>query len=243
MAVGMTPINGGVGEGVITIFKMRNATTNAARKWEEWKIIRLTISSIGPDGDDGVPYFLSLTRDARGLAACTRSGHFFAWDIAGRGEPALISSGRVIIHAGIGAEVLTASFLFPDMQHILCSTMSMNDNNPGWVGCFTEPTRSAAQQAPHRPIRQVGLKIHHSAVSPNGNATAFLSRTGRINIVPIMHVEGDSNITTLAATYAEQRLQASLTPEGAGRIMFTPEGDKLIGVDKKGRVVVLSFKK
>lgn len=243
MAVGMTPINGGVGEGVITIFKMRNATTNAARKWEEWKVIRLTISAIGLDGDDGVPYFLSLTRDAKGLTACTRSGHFFAWDIAGRGEPVLISSGRVIIQAGIGSEVLTASFLFPDMQHILCSTMSMNDDNPGWVGCFTEPTRSVAQQAPHRPLRQVGLKIHHSAVSPNGNATAFLSRTGRINIVPIMRIEGDSNVTTLAATSAEQRLQASSAPEGAGRIMFTPQGDKLIGVDKKGKVVVLSFKK
>lgn len=119
----------------------------------------------------------------------------------------------------------------------------MNDSDPGWVGCFTEPTSSDAPKTPHHPIRQVGLKIHHSAISPNGNATAFLSRTGRIYVVPILHVEGDPNVTSTAATSAEQRLLASAAPEAAGRIMFTPEGDKLIGVDKKGRVIVLDFTK
>lgn len=141
----------------------------------------------------------------------------------------------------MGAEVLTGCFLFPNMEHILCSTMSMSDNCPGWVGCFTEPTRSNAQIPPHYPIRQVGLRTHHSAVSPNGRASAFLSFTGRISVVPMLHVDGDPNATSSAAICAEQKLQSSLAPESAGRIMFTPEGDMLIGVDKKGKVIVLHF--
>ena len=121
--------------------------------------------------------------------------------------------------------------------------MSTSEIDPGWVGCFTEPTRFTAQPPPHNPIRQVGLKLHHCAISPNGSAIAFLGRTGRINIVPVLRVEGDPNVTTTAATSAVNRLHPSVTPESAGRIMFTPEGDKLICVDRKGKVAVLCFTK
>lgn len=95
MAVGMTPINGGSGKGVITIFKMRSTATKSGQKWEEWRLIRLTVPLTGISTDEGTPYFLSLTRDGKGLTTCTKSGHFFAWDITGR-QPVLISSGRVI---------------------------------------------------------------------------------------------------------------------------------------------------
>ena len=95
MAVGMAPINGSPGAGVITIFKMREPT-NVGQKWEEWKIIRLLIPPSGYIDHHGAPYLLSLTRDGKGLTACTKSGHFFAWDITGQNEPVLISSGRVI---------------------------------------------------------------------------------------------------------------------------------------------------
>lgn len=141
----------------------------------------------------------------------------------------------------MGAEVLTGCSLFPDMQYILCSTVSMSDNCPEWVGCFIEPTQSTAHTPPHHLIRQVGLRIHHSAISPNGRATAFLSCTGRISIVPILHIDGDPNVTSSAAISTEQKLQSSLAPESSGRIMFTPEGDMLICVDKKGKVIVLNF--
>ena len=93
MAVGMAPITGGVGEGAINIFKMRSATN---QKWEEWKLIRLTVPHVGGGDNFGVPYLLSLTRDGRGLTACTRSGHFFAWDITGRPDPILINRGRIL---------------------------------------------------------------------------------------------------------------------------------------------------
>lgn len=101
VAVGMVPITGGVGEGAVNIFKMRSATAGVGQKWEEWKLIRLTVPYFGGGGGDnfGVPYLLSLTRDGKGLTACTRSGHFFAWDITGRPDPILISSGRILTEA------------------------------------------------------------------------------------------------------------------------------------------------
>ncbi|KAF8460629.1 hypothetical protein BDZ91DRAFT_738835 [Kalaharituber pfeilii] len=242
LVLGMIPIGGTIGAGVITIYKMNNPRAVGPR-WEAWKNIRLTIVPSG-DGDyHGAPYILALTRDGKGLTACSKSGHFFAWDIAGDHEPVLISHGRVITGEANGAETLTGAFLFPDMKNILCSTVSLSDVDPGWVGCFAEPTRPTIQPPSHHPIRQVGLKIHHSTISPNGNATAFLSRTGQINVVPILRVEGDDNITSTAATAAQQRLQPALSPETAGRIMFTPEGDKLVGVDRNGKVIVLCFTK
>lgn len=99
MAVGMVPITGGPGEGAINIFKLPSATAKVSQKWEEWKFIRLTVPHVGSGDSAGVPYLLSLTRDGKGLTACTRSGYFFAWDITGRPDPTLISSGRILTEA------------------------------------------------------------------------------------------------------------------------------------------------
>ena len=142
-----------------------------------------------------------------------------------------------------GAEALTGALLFPDANHILCSTVSLSPTEQGYGGCFTEPTRSPMHPISHHPIRQIGLKIHHSAISPDGNSVAFLGRTGQISIVPVMRIEGDDNVTTIAALSAQLRLQPSLSAVSAGRIMFSPEGDKLVGVDRKGKVVVICFRK
>ena len=57
------------------------------------------------------------------------------------------------------------------------------------------------------------------------------------------HVEGDNNLTTFAALHSKERMQGQQTPESAGRIAFTPEGDRLVAVDRKGKMLTLSFRR
>jgi hypothetical protein len=160
-------------------------------------------------------------------------------------DPILISSGSLKVTHGPGAEILSNTVLFPDKKHIFCSTFPTSTIEAEWGGTFTEPTITAATaNAPpsRRPIRQVGLRVTHSALAPLGNAAAFLTKSGTIWITPAAHLEGDNNLTTFAPLHSKERLQNQQTPEGAGRIAFTPEGDRIVGVDRKGRILTLSFR-
>lgn len=236
LALGLGSVTG-TDLGMIRIFK-KNGPSHPGPRWEEWKDIHLPVPPCDPQNP---PHLLSLSWDGKFLTACTpNTGYFFAWDLFTSSEPSLISSGRVGQETQ-GTESLTGAFLFPDNKHILCSTCSTSGIEGR--GCFTEPTKSTAYPPSHHPIRHVGLRIHHSAVSPNGNATAYLSKTGQIYIVPVVHIEGDDNVTSLPSVSPKERLQPSITAETAGRILFSPEGDKLIGIDRKGKVLILHFKK
>lgn len=152
---------------------------------------------------------------------------------------------------GPGSERLSATILFPDKKHIFCSTFPASTTGAEWGGSFTEPTTppttsssSSSSDPPSRClIRQVGIRVTHSALAPLGNAAAFLTKSGIIWVTPVTLLDGDNNLTTFFPINTKERLQNQQVPETAGRIAFTPEGDRLVGVDRKGKILTLSFGK
>lgn len=146
---------------------------------------------------------------------------------------------------GPKAEQLTSAILSPDKKHIFCSTTCIGPYESPWAGSFTEPTYFKGTPR-HVPIRQVGLKIHSATMSQDGGALAFLSKHGAVHITPTVVVHDDDAggvdiLQALPAYQASEKLQSALTPDGSGKLMFTPTGDRLVGVDLKGKVLVVTF--
>ncbi|PWW72792.1 hypothetical protein C7212DRAFT_223317 [Tuber magnatum] len=227
-------------QGLIRIYKM-NAPTYQGLRCERIRDLHLPLDiRATPDA----PHIVSLTQDGNHLTCATsKCGYFFSWDISRVRvrDPHLIANGALKVTEGPGAETLSNAMLFPDKRHIFCSTFPASTVEAEWGGSFTEPTSISSTTTSHRPIRQVGLRVTHSVVAPLGNAAAFLTKSGLIWITPVTHVEGDNNLTTFAPLHSKERMQGQQTPEGAGRIAFTPEGDRLVAVDRKGKMLTLSF--
>ncbi|CUS10604.1 unnamed protein product [Tuber aestivum] len=227
-------------QGLIRIYKM-NAPTYQGLRCERIRDLHLPLDiRATPDA----PHIISLTQDGNHLTCATsKCGYFFSWDISRvrAKDPHLIASGALNVTEGPGAETLSNAILFPDKRHIFCSTFPASTVEAEWCGSFTEPTSISSTTPSHRPIRQVGLRVTHSTVAPLGNAAAFLTKSGLIWIIPVTHVEGDNNLTTFSTLHSKERMQGQQTPESAGRIAFTPEGDRLVAVDRKGKMLTLSF--
>ncbi|RPB03604.1 hypothetical protein L873DRAFT_1669581 [Choiromyces venosus 120613-1] len=229
-------------QGLIRIYKM-NAPTYQGLRCERIRDLHLPLNVRAiPDA----PHIISLTQDGNHLACATpKCGYFFAWDISRVRvmDPHLIASGALKVTEGPGAEALSNTILFPDKRHIFCSTFPASTVEAEWGGSFTEPTNISSATPSHRPIRQVGLRVTHSTIAPLGNAAAFLTKSGLIWITPVAYLEGDNNLTTFAALHSKERMQSQQIPASAGKIAFTPEGDRLVAIDRKGKILTLSFRR
>lgn len=246
--------------GTVRIYRM-NAPTYDGPPFERWgKDIHLPIN---PRHPQDAPHLLTLSADGHYLTSGTpKFGYYFAWNIARIGEPRLLANGRLRRYEGPGAETLTGATLFPDAQHVFCSTFPTSLQQPEWGGSFTEPVsnhihlhhphrhhnhpHSNNQQGAarsHRTIRQVSLRVNASAVAPHGNGAAFLSKNGTIWITPMAFLDGDDNLTSFAPTKSTDRLQPQGAPElmGAGAVRFSPAGERLVAIDRKGKMLLLNF--
>jgi hypothetical protein len=93
-----------------------------------------------------------------------------------------------------------------------------------------------------RSIRQISSRTTHSAVSPHGDACAFLSKNGNIWITPVTYLDDDDNLTTLAFVKSVERLAVQNFPDAAGgKLAFSCQGERLVCVDRKGKLLVLVF--
>lgn len=225
--------------GQVRVYKMVSADYSAPT-WTFLRDIRLPIK---PKKPQDAPHNVSLTHDGRYVTCCTPThGYFYSWELQDSNPEVLISNGRLSVTQGSQAERLTSAMLFPDARHILCSTVSAGSPEMTWGGCFIEPTRYPDPNTPHHSIRQVGLRVLNTAISKDGSAMAFLTRTGTVYVVPVVQVEKDVNLTSLGMVHPQEKLKRSISPEESGKVMFTTEGDRLIAVDRSGKVIVLTFK-
>jgi hypothetical protein len=235
LAVGLEKsVKGDERIGKLCIYRMTAPTFNGPRAERCGKDIHMPINPHLPQDS---PHLLSLTTDGNFVSCGTpKFGHYFAWDISRSGEARQITKGQL---RGQGTEILTGATLFPDGRQIFCSTFPTCSSQLEPNGSFTESVPYTPGS--RRPIRQVSLKITHSAVSPYGRGCAFLSKNGRIWITPMVYVEGDRNITSFAPVYSRERVQTQSSPECSGKIAFSPGGDRIIAVDKKGKILIMSF--
>lgn len=242
LAVGLSKTLHGENVGMVRIFKM-NAPTYPGLRFEKLRDMHLPIN---PRQPQDAPHMLSVSKDGNYLTCGTpKHGYYFAWDMsrARTTDPVRIATGRVKVTDGYGSEMLSTVTLFPDTKHILCSTFPTSSTEAEWNGSFTEPIGSDFDKPLPRPIRQVGLRVTDTAIAPLGNAAAFLTKSGTIWVTQVSHLEGDDNLTTFAPTHTKERLQNQQLPHTAGRMMFTPEGDCLVAADRKGKIMVLTFRK
>lgn len=228
--------------GMVRIFRV-NAPTYSGLRCEKLRDVHLPIN---PRSPRDAPHVLSISKDGGTLTCATpKHGYYYSWNIAKARieEPTLINSGRLKVTEGYGSEMISSAALFPDSKHILVSTFPTSPNEGEWNGSFTEPVGTAFGKPQSRPIRQVSLRVTSTAIAPLGNAAAFLTKGGTIWTAPVSYVEGDENLTTFAPSITKEKLQNQQMPESAGRMMFTPEGDRLVAVDRKGKILSLTFRK
>ncbi|KAL7272547.1 SPS-sensor component ptr3 [Rhizina undulata] len=236
---------------IIRIYKM-NAPSYTGHRCEILREFYLPTLNRQTDA----PHILTLSRDGNYLTCGTRRhGYYFAWDLSRIGmtpEPRLISSGKLTVSEGPDAEFLTGAAVFPNGRHIFCTTYPINttksDWGPRWAGHFTEPTALSSSTHNHRKMRQISMRVAASVIAPAGNACAFLTKHGTAWVTPIAHYEGDQNLTTFIPSFSKEKMhypQAPCpeTPKNTGCIQFTPSGDQLVAVDKKGKIMVLTFRK
>ncbi|CAN6637612.1 SPS-sensor component Ptr3p [Trichomonascus vanleenenianus] len=85
-------------------------------------------------------------------------------------------------------------------------------------------------------VDKVGSRIHNAAVSPRGDALAFLDKSG---VVSVMHAPGllPENRRIAVAT----EVAAAPNPSLAASIQFSPSGQVLVIVDRKGDVHIMDY--
>ncbi|KAK9234468.1 WD40-repeat-containing domain protein [Lipomyces kononenkoae] len=85
-------------------------------------------------------------------------------------------------------------------------------------------------------FHEVGTAIHQVAVSPRANSAAFLSRNGTVFLTHFLQVEGEHRrvVAVVDVTNANKISEAA-------SIAFSPNGQKLIIVDRKGILYIEDF--
>lgn len=244
LAVGLSrSVRGGETIGLLRLYRL-NATTFDGHRYERFgKDLHLPIH---PQHPQDAPHLINLSKDGTHLTCATpRCGYYFAWDISHVAAPRHLSTSQLRKISGRDAERLTSITLFPDKRHMLCTTTAAaagKQNEILAAGCFTEAMYPGISGTPsQRQLRQItSFRITASAISPNGEACAFLSKNGTVWITPLVLLDGDDNLTSFATGMAKERLLAGLEDRPIA-LAFSPRGERLVGVDRKGKLLVVGF--
>ncbi|KAI5854379.1 hypothetical protein BZA05DRAFT_335629 [Tricharina praecox] len=205
---------------------------------------------IHPRQPQDSPHILTLSKDGRHVACATpRFGYYFVWNISRPHEPQHLATSKT------SGEHLTSVTLLPDARHLLVSTLPANftpnsnstkhrsaaaaEDALAAAGAFTEAMYASplSGTASQRPLSLLPPRIFHAAVSPSGDAAAVLGRNGTVWVTPLVWLDGDDNLTELPPARSDARL---LDPQ-AGKVAFTPDGRRIVAVDRRGRCLVLTF--
>ncbi|KAF8537063.1 hypothetical protein BDD12DRAFT_888648 [Trichophaea hybrida] len=82
----------------------------------------------------------------------------------------------------------------------------------------------------------------HNTKSPLGGSYTESIKNGNIWITPVTYLDDDDNLTTFAFVKSVERLAVQNFPDAAGgKIAFSCQGERLVCVDRKGKLLVLVF--
>ncbi|KAI5780820.1 hypothetical protein EDC01DRAFT_256485 [Geopyxis carbonaria] len=240
LVVGLSKALRGENIGMLRLYRM-NAPTYEGHRYERvGKDIHLPIP---PQDPQDAPHILWLNGDGSFLTCGTPSlGYYFAWDIARLGEPKLMMKGQLRCFQGPGAEMLTGVELFPDAHHLLCSTYPIGSKGGSGeketrTGSYTETLDGLSRRA----ICGVSPRVNHSAIHPYGDACAFLTKNGTIWCSTMEYIDGDDNLTSYDPYRSKKKLRSQDAIDPSGKVAFSPHGERIVGVDKKGNTLILNF--
>ncbi|KAL6718444.1 hypothetical protein ACLMJK_004534 [Lecanora helva] len=205
------------------------------------------------------PKRLSLNRDGRVLTCVTTvRNQLFVWELNEKFVP-LAAPFSYAKNKYVGERhetgITSTSIYTPPSQnaYILCTTAPSSErerNADEWSFIIPLPKINTPHTPRLRPpsntVYNFGQFAHHralraGAVSDTQNVFAVLEDNGRISILPLEAgenggIRGKGNES--AVTVLETRLSGV-----GGCLRFTPDGERLVAADAKGKVVVTAFAK
>ncbi|GAV52384.1 hypothetical protein ZYGR_0AG03750 [Zygosaccharomyces rouxii] len=155
-------------------------------------------------------------------------------------EPKLVMKSLRSIDTSMESEGITDTKLFPGNPNLMCVT-SMAFNSPPIVINTkiqnTEGLQNVAQPTMLIRLDELGSKIYKCEVSPRNDSIAFLERNGSVYIMfaPTMMDNEKKRIVLVDMVANAYRAKESAA------LRFSPDGHKLLILDRKGILYVEDF--
>ncbi|KAI9700275.1 MAG: hypothetical protein M1836_002289 [Candelina mexicana] len=198
------------------------------------------------------PKTLSLSAEATMLACSTlRYNKVHAWRLPRSPEPMkqlCMTARPFALENGVEGVTSVTVFNTPGQgPHILCSTSysSQRHNNEGECS-FVAPaiTKFPQYDSPlfHSLTQFVKAPpMQASTVAPQGNMAALLDRSGCIHVITLYpNANGGLHTERLMDRKIEPKLNSHLV-SAMGSVRFNRSGTKLVAVDHKGKLVIVTF--
>ncbi|TGZ77158.1 hypothetical protein EX30DRAFT_374885 [Ascodesmis nigricans] len=234
--------------GKIQIFRMNPPNLSGSSTVPRYELIGKDLDLPFKSGTPhDAPHVISLTRCGRYLSCGTpKHGYYFTWDLW-QPEPRILANRQLRFFEGPNAEVITNISLFPDAKHLFVSTfpaVSTIAAKEKSNGSYIESLIYGIHGPNQRSTGQVSPRINASAMSPSGDALAFLSYNGTIWTTPVTRYEHDDNLTCFKSNKSSHKLgtqndSPDITP--FGKVNFSNDGTRVIAADKKGKILMLIF--
>uniref|UniRef100_A0A060THV1 ARAD1D34320p n=1 Tax=Blastobotrys adeninivorans TaxID=409370 RepID=A0A060THV1_BLAAD len=199
-----------------------------------------------------IPYYdtinyLCFAHDETYLG-CSTSGEsrFMVISLADRTMPRLVMKSIRRVDANKDSEGITSVKFIPRhlrRQYMVVTSSVMSSNSPPVIldpkintNSGTSASSAVSQPSLIMRVDKVGSQIHNCAVSPRGDAIAFLDRSG---LVYVMHAPGMLSDHRRIAVVEEVSRGPQYT--SAASMQFTSSGHALVIVDRKGELFIEDY--
>ncbi|KAJ6256717.1 hypothetical protein Dda_8584 [Drechslerella dactyloides] len=185
---------------------------------------------------------LSFSDDGVYLACSTlREPRFLVYDLAAQ-PPKLVMKSSRKLDISHDAEGITSVKFFPG-NRLMCVTSVASGAMPIVVDNCIGLMDPAGRQEPVRLVTRlnsVGDKVHGCCTSPTGESLAVLDRSGNVLIVFFPHgLVNDEGRRPRCLKVA--KVQSAIKMSEAASMTFSPDGYRLIIVDRKGDISIIDF--
>ncbi|KAK6349181.1 SPS-sensor component ptr3, variant 2 [Orbilia blumenaviensis] len=185
---------------------------------------------------------LSFSDDGVYLACSTlREPRFLVYDLAAQ-PPKLVMKSSRKLDISHDAEGITSVKFFPG-NRLMCVTSVATNAMPIVVDNCIGLLDSSGRQEPIRLVTRlntVGDKVHGCCTSPTGESLAALDRSGNVLILyfPLGLVNDEGRRPRCLKV---AKVQGAIKMTEAASMSFSPDGYRLIIVDRKGDITIIDF--
>ncbi|EPS38777.1 hypothetical protein H072_7479 [Dactylellina haptotyla CBS 200.50] len=233
IALGVVNMEHGKNQTMIVLHHLDTALDGATGPVDLTKIIVPYTDTTGTlsFSDDGVYLACSTLREPR----------FLVYDLAAQPPKLVMKSSRKLDIAH-DAEGITSVKFFPG-NRLMCVTSVASGAMPIVVDNCIGLLDAAGRQEQVRLVTRlnaVGDKVHGCCPSPTGESLAALDRSGNVLVLFFPHgLVNDEGRRPRCLKVA--KVQGAIKMTEAASIAFSPDGYRLVIVDRKGDVTIIDF--
>lgn len=183
---------------------------------------------------------IQFSSDSRYVCCSTAlESRFIVISIVNPAEPRLVMKSIRSLDTSLESEGITDLQFFPDNRIMTLTSVAFNSTPiviDTKVGSIVG-VQGIAQPVMLARIEEVGSTIHKAAVSPRGDAVAFLDRNGLVYLMSSSRIDDFENrrVVVVAEVSNAYRVRE------AAAMRFSGDGYKLFIVDRKGILYVQDF--